>query len=86
MGRSREDYIKAFKKLGFDGICECDFREENHFLHKEVNEYGVNVCTKCDEMIWPHNFIYTCDDCLEPTVSARGWPKLKEPFYCEFCD
>lgn len=86
VGKPREEYVKAFKDLGFDNICECEFRSENHFLHRVNNQYNVSICSKCDEMVWPHNYIYPCDDCCEPTVSIRGWQKVKEPFYCEYCD
>lgn len=87
--KGRKNYIKVFKGLGFNDICECDImstsdkrRNGNKCKRRGTNQWE---CMKCRSLIWPMAYLYYCDECTEIVLADHFPVKLSEEFYCEDC-
>lgn len=89
-GKGRKRMIEVYKNLGFYDVCECEDAHGWRFRKDSGNggSPGMAECTYCGYLIWPMQYIYDCDECMEPFLIGRFPPPLAhvEDLLCPECD
>lgn len=77
-GQGRKRMIEVYKNLGFYDVCEC---EEDHGIRYRKDSGasgspGMAECPYCHYLIWPMQYLYDCDDCMEPFMIDKFPPAM----------
>jgi hypothetical protein len=91
-GKGRARMIEVYKNLGFWDVCECDPAEKHGWRYRKdsgrTGSPGMAECTYCHHLLWPMQYIYECDECLEPFLIDKFPPPMKhqEDLLCPECE